>query len=82
MTAHPIPRFCSTLGGWCRDAACRVSTAIAHAFCLLFAALREIFDEAAYARFLARTDQPSTRSAYAGFLREHAASQERRPRCC
>ena len=46
------------------------------------AALREIFDEAAYARFLARTSQPSTRAAYAGFLCERAASQERRPRCC
>lgn len=49
---------------------------------LTTAALREIFDEAAYARFLARTGQPSTRAAYAGFLRERAASQERRPRCC
>ena len=46
------------------------------------AALREIFDEAAYARFLARTRQPSSRAAYAGFLRERAAQQERRPRCC
>ncbi len=46
------------------------------------AALREIFDEAAYARFLARTGQLSSRAAYAGFLRERAASQERRPRCC
>lgn len=46
------------------------------------AALREIFDEAAYARFLARTGQSSSRAAYAGFLRERAASQERRPRCC
>ena len=45
-------------------------------------ALREIFDEAAYQRFLARTGQPSTRAAYAGFLRERAAQQERRPRCC
>ena len=46
------------------------------------AALREIFDEAAYARFLARTGQPSSRAAYAGFLHERAAHQERRPRCC
>ena len=45
-------------------------------------ALREIFDEPAYARFLARTDQPSSRAAYAGFLRERAAQHERRPRCC
>ncbi len=46
------------------------------------AALREIFDEAAYARFLARTGQSSSRAAYAGFLRERAAQHERRPRCC
>lgn len=46
------------------------------------AALREIFDEAAYARFLERTRQRSSRAAYAGFLRERAASHERRPRCC
>ena len=46
------------------------------------AALRELFDEAAYARFLERTAQPSSRAAYAGFLRERAASHERRPRCC
>lgn len=46
------------------------------------AALREIFDEAAYARFLERTGQPSSRAAYAAFLRERAASHERQPRCC
>jgi len=46
------------------------------------AALREIFDESAYAHFLERTGQPSSRAAYAGFLRERAATQERRPRCC
>ena len=46
------------------------------------AALREIFDESAYARFLERTGQPSSRAAYAGFLRERSALQERRPRCC
>ena len=51
-------------------------------FNIASAALREIFDETAYARFLARTGQPSSRAAYAGFLRERAASQERRPRCC
>ena len=51
-------------------------------FRITAAALREIFDEAAYARFLERTRQPSSRAAYAGFLRERAASQERRARCC
>jgi hypothetical protein len=57
---------------WCRDAACRVSTAAGNSGRLLLAALREIFDEAAYARFLERTAQPSSRAAYAGFLRERA----------
>ena len=75
MMARPILRSC-------RDAACRVSTAMTNGVRLLLAALREIFDEAAYARFLARTGQPSTRTAYAGFLRERAAQQERRARCC
>lgn len=51
-------------------------------FNLVAAALREIFDEAAYARFLARTGQPSSRAAYAGFLRERSTQQERRLRCC
>jgi hypothetical protein len=51
-------------------------------FNITAAALREIFDEAAYARFLERTGQLSSRAAYAGFLRERAASHERRPRCC
>ena len=49
---------------------------------VVVAAFREIFDEAAYARFLARTRQPSSRAAYGGFLRERAAQHERRPRCC
>jgi hypothetical protein len=57
-------------------------TRVREFFHVAAAALREIFDESAYARFLARTGQPSSRAAYAGFLRERAASHERRPRCC
>jgi len=49
---------------------------------VLLAALREIFDEAAYERFLRRTDVISSKSAYADFLRERESSQARRPRCC
>jgi hypothetical protein len=44
--------------------------------------LREVFDESAYARFLKRKGMPSSREAYAGFLRETEASRGRRPRCC
>jgi hypothetical protein len=49
---------------------------------LFMAALREIFDENAYARFLAREGMPSSRVAYAAFLRERDAAAQRRPRCC
>ena len=82
MMARPIPHFCREAACWCRDAACCASTAARNSLRLLFTALREIFDEAAYARFLERTGQFSSRAAYAGFLRERAAQQERRARCC
>jgi len=44
--------------------------------------LREIFDEAAYERFLARTRLPAGRGSYAAFLEEQQAFKARRPRCC
>jgi hypothetical protein len=46
------------------------------------AAFREIFDESAYARFLARHRMTNTREAYALYLRESNLTRERRPRCC
>jgi hypothetical protein len=49
---------------------------------LLLAALREIFDESAYTRFLARHGMTSCRSAYAAFLREQEMMKARRPKCC
>ena len=49
---------------------------------LLLAALREIFDESAYLRFLGRAGVTSSPGAYAAFLRETEASRVRRPRCC
>ncbi|MGH9497423.1 MAG: hypothetical protein ACRD3B_20670 [Candidatus Sulfotelmatobacter sp.] len=49
---------------------------------LLRAALREIFDEAAYARFLERTNSTSSREAYAAFWREREAIKARQPKCC
>jgi hypothetical protein len=48
----------------------------------LWSTLREIFDEAAYSRFLERTNRASSRIAYAEFARERETVQERRPRCC
>jgi len=45
-------------------------------------ALREIFDESAYSRFLARSGLASSVAAYAAFLRENETAKARRPRCC
>ena len=51
-------------------------------FRILVEALREIFDESAYARFLIHHQVPSGRSSYAAFLREQEVAKARRPRCC
>ena len=48
----------------------------------LMMVLREIFDEAAYARFLSRTQSASSTQAYAAFRRERESIQHRRLRCC
>jgi hypothetical protein len=49
---------------------------------IVVAALREIFDESAYARFLARRSLASSPQSYAAFLREQDLTKARRPRCC
>jgi hypothetical protein len=46
------------------------------------ATLREIFDEAAYARFLERAGVASSSAAYAAFRREFEEVKVRRPKCC
>ena len=48
---------------------------------ILISALREIFDEAAYTRFLQRTKMASSPAAYAAFWRERE-SKAPKPRCC
>ena len=49
---------------------------------VFLAALREIFDESAYARFLGRNGLASSAVVYAAFLREQGAAKVRHPRCC
>ena len=51
-------------------------------FRLIVAVLREIFDEAAYERFLDRSRLESSPNAYAIFRRENEQAKSRRPRCC
>ena len=48
---------------------------------ILISTLREIFDEAAYARFLERTQMASSPAAYAAFWRERENNAPK-PRCC
>jgi hypothetical protein len=43
--------------------------------------LQEIFDEAAYTRFLGRTQMSSSPAAYAAFWRERE-TRAPKPRCC
>ena len=49
---------------------------------ILVATLREIFDEAAYERFLRRAQMNSSAQAYAAFRAEFEEGKMRRPKCC
>ena len=49
---------------------------------IVLAMLREIFDEAAYERFLLRKQMASSSTAYAAFRQEFEDAKMRRPKCC
>ena len=51
-------------------------------FTHLLAALREIFDENAYQRFLLRTNNTVSVESYREFMREREVGMAKRPRCC
>jgi hypothetical protein len=52
------------------------------AWYIFVAALREIFDENAYERFLSRTHSRRSTASYREFLLEREAATARKPRCC
>jgi hypothetical protein len=54
----------------------------ARAIRTLRSALREIFDESAYDRFLLRTHASRTAASYRDFTRERDAAMVKKPRCC
>jgi hypothetical protein len=54
----------------------------ARVFGIIHATLREIFDEAAYSRFLGRVGTVSSAESYAAFRREIDEAKARRPKCC
>ena len=49
---------------------------------LFWQTLREIFDEAAYERYLERTGSVASRESFAAFLAAGKHARERKPRCC
>ena len=51
-------------------------------FAIVIATLREIFDESAYARFIARTQLTPSPKSYAAFQREQEVAKTQRPKCC
>jgi len=54
---------------------------IRNAMRILISTLREIFDEAAYERFLESTHAARSSTSYAAFWRERE-SKRPKPRCC
>jgi hypothetical protein len=60
----------------------KISSSTRRALAVIASILREIFDEAAYARFLERRKLTTSPTAYAEFLSESRQQRERRPRCC
>jgi hypothetical protein len=56
-------------------------TSLKQAALILIRTLREIFDEAAYTRFLQRAQMVSSPAAYAAFWRERETKAPK-PRCC
>ena len=49
---------------------------------VVHAALREIFDEAAYDRYLQRTGDARSSASFAAFMAAGKQARERKPRCC
>jgi hypothetical protein len=60
----------------------KIRSFVAKLFWTALVALREIFDEAAYERFLNRAGMVSSSEAYAAFRREFDEAKVRRPKCC
>jgi hypothetical protein len=49
---------------------------------IIGAALREIFDESAYDRFLQRTKATRSFDSYRAFMHERESATAQKPRCC
>jgi hypothetical protein len=49
---------------------------------IVYATLREIFDESAYERFLMQTGVRRSVESYRAFVRQSEAASAKKPRCC
>jgi hypothetical protein len=78
--AMSVPKHAASGGAYeiLKDLLPRLTTALQ----ILFAALREIFDESAYDRFLLRTNAARSIASYRAFTHERDASMKKKPRCC
>ncbi len=65
-----------------RGSANAIFVSVLRGFTLFTAALKEIFDETAYQRFLHRSNLQSSSNAYAIFQQENEQAKSTRPRCC
>jgi len=80
--SRPIPRSGITRSQYALHVVRQVPRWL-QATCQVFlAALREIFDENAYERFLARTQDTRSARSYRAFLRERENATAQKPRCC
>ncbi len=76
------PARARTAKGGCPHVLRACSTLFAGAYAVVRAVLLEIFDEAAYTRFLVRRGIASSPAAYRHFFQEQQGLKARRPRCC
>lgn len=60
----------------------RLQVPLGTAFKIAAMALREIFDEAAYERYLKRTGSIDSRESFSAFVVTSSKEKERRARCC
>jgi len=71
-----------TASGSSHDSLASLFQRVQNAWNILYAALREIFDESAYDRFLQRTKNSHSIESYRAFMRERESTAARKPRCC
>ena len=79
---HEVERRSLEHTSWALHGVCQVKGSLKAAWQIILAALREVLDENAYERFLARTQNARSAESYRAFLRERETLIARKPKCC